>query len=327
MHLPTVALALGLALVPCSARTTCAPVPCDAWLRETARWTGRFAVVVTGHVRTVTQQVPTLAALVAAHASEGCAGGRLLPSVGRPRARRVPRARALRVAPAREARDVRAARVLVELVRREVVPLPVAFSRPRGVRAARRRRARRRDVLPRARTRADALHAEPRALNFSALWSAHAAAPPRTSSCSPRTRARLGRRRRGHARAHAHARARARATRSRRRSRPALPRARRRGGARGALRRHRRRLHVPPPGAARRAHAAGGGRATDRARARAARGGRAGADAVLRAALHRALRRARAARNAQSCGLPRPAAVHSGWRGPPIGSCRTVPSF
>ena len=36
MHLPTVALALGLALVPCSARTTCAPVPCDAWLRETA---------------------------------------------------------------------------------------------------------------------------------------------------------------------------------------------------------------------------------------------------------------------------------------------------
>lgn len=178
MHLPTVALALGLALVPCSARTTCAPVPCDAWLRETARWTGRFAVVVTGHVRTVTQQVPTLAAVVAAHASEGL---------------RVDVFYHLWADPARDACHARALRTLRPLAKRVTYePLACSWSWcgaksfrcqwhlvDRAVLggALRADDARADETYSLVlRTRADVRIAEPRALNFSALWSAHAGA-------------------------------------------------------------------------------------------------------------------------------------------------------
>ena len=47
-------------------RIKCGEIPCSEW-RADARWTGRFALVISGHLRTVEAKLPSLRALVDAH--------------------------------------------------------------------------------------------------------------------------------------------------------------------------------------------------------------------------------------------------------------------
>ena len=71
MRACALACALSLALRGGSAvRYDCPPAPNCSWARP-ARYTGRFAVVVSGQIRAAHNQLPTLRALVARHAARG----------------------------------------------------------------------------------------------------------------------------------------------------------------------------------------------------------------------------------------------------------------
>ena len=62
------AAALAAAWLPASARAgaSCPQIACDKYVRN-ASWTGRFAIVVSGHVRMAHDQLPTLKRIVAAN--------------------------------------------------------------------------------------------------------------------------------------------------------------------------------------------------------------------------------------------------------------------
>jgi len=62
------AAVLAVAWLPASARAgaSCPQIACDKYVRN-ASWTGRFAIVVSGHVRMAHDQLPTLKRIVAAN--------------------------------------------------------------------------------------------------------------------------------------------------------------------------------------------------------------------------------------------------------------------
>ena len=62
------AAALAAAWLPACARAgaSCPQIACDKYVRN-ASWTGRFAIVVSGHVRMAHDQLPTLKRIVAAN--------------------------------------------------------------------------------------------------------------------------------------------------------------------------------------------------------------------------------------------------------------------
>ena len=62
-------LLCALAMARAPPRTPCPLVKCEDWMAtpHRSRWTGRFAVIVSGHLRTVADQVPSVRRLIAAN--------------------------------------------------------------------------------------------------------------------------------------------------------------------------------------------------------------------------------------------------------------------